>query len=211
LVSKRIRKFAIGTAITGGVLVGIILLSRRFQVGSTIVEGFAGLGRTITGGPLALIEEFAKGAGQIGEEAKKISENFQRSLSGGLLASEQALFGGGGFQGGTVTEESLTTQVGQNIPTFLSNAFKAFEPDLTRDTEKAPTSRVLEVAPLFTFGAQAKRIQTQVTNAEQPNNKTTPFGGFDSSQAQETEFQKQLAITRSKFPQFFKLPDTGKQ
>jgi len=128
-----------------------------------------------------------------------------------LLLSEQEIFGGGGFAGGTVTEQSLTTQVGEKIPRFLSNAFKAFEPDLTRDVEKPPKSQILDVASVFSFPVQTRRVQRLVTNAEQANDKSAAFGGFSSAQKQESELQKALAQSRARFPQFFKLPDTGKQ
>jgi len=198
-----IRKRATGLLITGGVIVGIILLAQRFGIGGRIIGGFGDLAGVLTEGPLKFIEVFAEGAGKIGEEAVKISENFQRSLSGGLLASEQTLFGGGGFVGGTITEETITTQPGQKFPEFLSSAFKAFAPQPGPTTPDRPAGKsIFDVARAFTRQAQERRLA--FTSGVQVG-KTTAFGGLGNVLSQEAALQKAIAESRERFSQFFKV------
>jgi len=203
---KFVRKKAISLGVTGAVIVGVILLAQRFGIGGRLVEGFGGLGKLVTEGPLKFIEEFAKGAGQIGTESVKISENFQRALGGGLLASEQELFGGGGFVGGTITEQAVSTQAGEKFPTFLKNAFAAFDPGLSTKNKRSTTKKpdpenVFNVAKAFAPAVQAKRISLQIT----ANPKTTAFGGFAGVVEQESALQKAIAKSRQLNPQFFNI------
>jgi len=192
-----VRGRAVQLLITGGVIVGVILVAQRFGVGTRIIGGFGDLAGVITQGPLKFLEVFAQGAGSIGEEAVRISENFQRALSGGLLASEQELFGGGGFAGGTITPETLTTQPGQALPRFLSEAFRVFTPQPVPTTVDRPAgTSIFDVATAFTRQAQEARIATADISG---------FGGFTSAQEQEAALQKAIAESRQRFSQFFKV------
>lgn len=196
-IIKKVRGTAIRVLITGGVIVGVILIAQRFGVGGRIIGGFGDLAGVLTQGPLEFIKTFAEGAGQIGSEAIKISENFQRSLAGGLLASEQTLFGGGGFVGGTITEESLTTQPSQKFPEFLQSAFKAFTPQPGPTTPDRPAGKsIFDVATAFTRQAQETRLSLQ---------QGTTFGGFGDPISQEAALQKAIAESREKFSEFFKV------
>jgi len=193
-----VKKTTVKLLITGGVIVGVILVAQKFGVGGRIIGGFGDLAGVFTEGPLQFLKVFAEGAGKIGEEAIKISENFQRSLSGGLLASEQELFGGGGFVGGTITEERLTTQIGQTIPTFLQSAFRAFSPQPGPTTPDRPAgSSIFDVASKFTRQAQEFRLSG--------GNVTPISGGFSSPIDAEAALQKAIAESRQLFPQFFKV------
>jgi len=197
-ITKPIRNTAIKVLITGGVIVGVILVAQRFGIGGRVIEGLGGLGGVLTQGPLEFLKVFALGAGQIGEEAVKISENFQRALSGGLLASEQKLFGGGGFVGGTITPETILTQPGQTLPELLRSAFTAFTPQPGPTTPDRPAGQsILDVAGAFTRRAQEFRLAggglTQIRGAI-----LTPL-------ERETALQIELAKSRELFPQFFKV------
>ncbi|MEE9215745.1 MAG: hypothetical protein V3U54_13400 [Thermodesulfobacteriota bacterium] len=199
-----VRKRAINLLITGGVIVGVILIAQRFGIGGRIVEGFGGLAGTLTQGPLEFIRVFAEGAGQIGTEAIRISENFQRALAGGLLLSEQEIFGGGGFPGGTITEQTVTTQPGQVFPEFLRSAFQVFAPQPTPTTPDRPAGQsIFDVARAFTRQAQESRIALVTTAAGLPG--TTAFGGFGGALEQEAALQKAIAEARERFSQFFKV------
>jgi len=199
MVVKRIRNTAIKILITGGVIVGVVLIAQRFGIGGKIIGGFGDLAGVVTQGPLEFIKVFAEGAGQIGTEAVKISENFQRSLSGGLLASEQTLFGGGGFVGGTVTEASILTQPGFQLPDFLKSALEAFTPSRTPDRVAGQT--VFDISSAFTRQAQEFRLAGGGLIAT-PGSE---FGGFDTGIQQETALQIALAKSRQLFPEFFKV------
>lgn len=198
-----VRKTAVKILITGGVIVGVILIAQRFGIGGRIIGGFGDLAGVLTEGPLQFIKVFAEGAGKIGEEAVKVSENFQRSLSGGLLLSEQELFGGGGFVGGTITLQRLTTQPGQTLPAFLQSAFKAFPTQPQPTTSDSPAgSSIFDIASQFTRQAQEFRLSGgNVTSV----GGTSAFGGFGTPIAQESALQKALAKSRQLFPQFFKV------
>lgn len=199
-----VRGTAIKILITGGVIVGVILIAQRFGVGGRIIGGFGDLAGVITQGPLEFIKVFAAGAGQIGTEAVKISENFQRSLAGGLLLSEQEIFGGGGFPGGTVTEQTLTTQPGQVFPEFLTSAFQVFAPQPTPTTPDRPAGQsIFDVATAFTRRAQEVRLANVTAAARLPG--TTAFGGFGGAFEQEAALQKAIAEARERFSQFFKV------
>jgi len=201
---KKARGTAIKILITGGVIVGVILIAQRFGVGTRIIGGFSDLAGVLTQGPLGFIKVFAQGAGQIGAEAVKISENFQRALSGGLLASEQELFGGGGFAGGTITEQTVTTQPGQVFPEFLSSAFQIFAPQPGPTTPDKPAGQsIFDVARAFTRQAQETRIQNVFQAIQIPG--TTAFGGFGGAFEQEAALQKAIAEARERFSQFFKV------
>jgi len=199
-ITKPIRNTAIKVLITGGVIVGVILVAQRFGIGGRVIEGLGGLGGVLTQGPLEFLKVFAAGAGQIGEEAVKISENFQRALSGGLLASEQTLFGGGGFVGGTVTPETiLTIPGGDPLPQFLREAFTAFTPQPSPTTPDRPAGQsILDVAGAFTRRAQEFRLAggglTQISGSQ-----LTPL-------ERETALQLAVAKSREQFSEFFKLP-----
>jgi len=198
---KFIRNKAVSIGLTAGVLIGAIFLAQRFNVGGKIAEGFGGLGAFFPNLAKSFASGAAGGAGGLGEELVKISENFQRALGGGLLLSEQTITGGGGFVGGTANETLLTTQVGQQFPTFLKNAFTAFEPAAStknkRSTTKIPDpENVFNVAKAFNPGAQAKRVSLQAG---------TSFGGFGSAQEQEKNLQTEIAKSRQLFPQFFNI------
>jgi len=198
MVVKRARNTAIKVLITGGVIVGVILVAQRFGIGGKVVEGFGGLASTITAAPLEFLKQFALGAGSIGEEAVKVSENFQRALSGGLLASEQKIFGGGGFAGGTVTEETLTTQPGKLIPEFLASAFSVFPAQRTPSTPDRPAGKsAFDIVSAFTREAQEGRISGFQTRT-----------GFSSAQEQEAALQAEIARQRQLNPQFFTLRDS---
>ena len=200
-----VRKRVISLLITGGVIVGVILIAQRFGVGGRIIGGFGDLAGVLTQGPLKFIEVFAQGAGQIGTEAVKISENFQRALAGGLLLSEQELFGGGGFPGGTITEQTLTTQPGQIFPEFLRSAFQVFTPQPTPTTLDRPAGQsIFDVAAAFTRQAQERRI-AGVTTAAELGTGGTAFGGFAGAIEQEAALQKAIAEARERFSQFFKV------
>ena len=204
MVVKRVRGIAIKILITGGIIVGVILLAQRFGVGGRIIGGFGDLAGVLTQGPLKFIEVFAQGAGQIGTEAVKISENFQRALAGGLLLSEQEIFGGGGFPGGTITEQTLTTQPGQIFPEFLRSAFQAFAPQPTPTTPDRPAGQsIFDVATAFTRRAQERRIAGVTAAATQPGG--TAFGGFGGALEQESALQKAIAESRQRFSEFFKV------
>ena len=197
-----VRKTAIKLLITGGVIVGVILIAQRFGVGGRIIGGFGDLAGVLTQGPLEFIKVFAAGDGQIGTEAVKISENFQRALAGGLLLSEQELFGGGGFPGGTITEQTITTQAGQIFPEFLTRAFQVFAPQPGPTTLDRPAgSSIFDVATAFTRQAQEARI-ANVTIAGEGS---TAFGGFGGALEQESALQKAIAESRERFSQFFKV------
>jgi len=204
-----VRKRAISLLITGGVIVGVILIAQRFGIGGRIVEGFGGLAGTLTQGPLEFIKVFAQGAGQIGTEAVKISENFQRALAGGLLLSEQELFGGGGFPGGTITEQTLTTQPGQVLPEFLRNALQIFAPQPQPTTPDRPAGQsIFDITSAFTRVAQERRVQLQLGTAPVISGVTqggTLFGGFGGAIGQESALQKAIAESRESFSQFFKV------
>ena len=47
-----IRKTAIKILITGGVIIGVILIAQRFGVGGRIIGGFGDLAGVLTQGPL---------------------------------------------------------------------------------------------------------------------------------------------------------------
>jgi len=192
-----VRGTAVKILITGGVIVGVILVAQRFGVGGRIVGGFGDLAGVLTQGPLEFLKVFAEGAGQIGKEAVAISENFQRSLSGGLLGSEQELFGGGGFVGGTITEETVFTNPGQRLPEFLSSALKAFTPQRTPTTPDRPAGKsILDVASAFTRQAQETRLASRSQLVT-----SSTLGPVE----REAALQKLLAETRERFPQFFKV------
>ncbi len=201
-----VRGTAVKILITGGVIVGVILIAQRFGIGGRIIGGFGDLAGVITEGPLKFLQTFAEGAGQLGTEFIKVSENFQRSLAGGLLLSEQELFGGGGFPGGTITEQRITTQPGQELPQFLRAALKTFQPGPTTPDRPAGQS-VFDIARGFTRSVQEGRI-TAVTQAAEGLGRQggTAFGGFSSAVAQEAALQKAIAESRQKFSQFFKVP-----
>ena len=199
-----VRKRVINLLITGGVIIGVILIAQRFGVGGRIIGGFGDLAGVLTQGPLKFIEVFAAGAGQIGTEATKIAENFQRALSGGLLLSEQEIFGGGGFPGATITEQTVTTQPGQVFPEFLREAFQVFTPQPQPTTPDRPAGQsVFDVARAFTRRAQETRIARVTTAAGLPG--TTPFGGFGGPLQQEAALQKAIAEARERFSQFFRI------
>lgn len=199
-----VRKRVISLLITGGLIVGVILIAQRFGIGGRIVEGFGGLAGTLTQGPLEFLKVFAEGAGQIGTEAVRISENFQRSLAGGLLLSEQEIFGGGGFPGGTITEQTVTTQPGQVFPEFLRSAFQVFAPQPGPTTPDRPAGQsIFDVARAFTRQAQESRISLVTAAAALPG--TTSFGGFGGAIEQEAALQKTIAEARERFSQFFKV------
>lgn len=193
----KVRGTAVRLLITGGVIVGVIIIAQRFGIGGRIIEGFGGLAGTLTQAPLEFIKVFAEGAGQIGTEAVKISENFQRAVAGGLLLSEQEIFGGGGFPGGTITEQTLTTQPGQTLPEFLRSAFTVFTPQPSPTTPDRPAgSSIFDVVTGFTRQAQEARISQASISG---------FGGFGSALEQEAALQKAIAESREKFSQFFKV------
>jgi len=193
-----IKKTAIKILITGGVLVAVILIAKKFNIGTKVIGGFGDLAGVITGGPLQFLKSFAEGAGEIGEEAVKVSENFQRALSGGLLASEQELFGGGGFVGGTRTEQTLRTIPGGNkFPSFLENAFTAFQPDLLRIPTRPKASQIFNISSAFTPQAQDFRLSG--------GNVTAIRTSFANRLDQEAALQKAIAQSRQRFPEFFKV------
>jgi len=196
-----VRKRAISLGITLAVIVGGIFLLQRFNVGGKLTDAAGGLGSFFPSLGQSFAQQFAVGASDFGNELKKIGENFQRSLGGGLLASEQTIFGGGGFPGGTVTEQTLTTQAGKIFPDFLSNAFAAFKPVEDAARRRVPES-IFDVSKAFTPTAQTERITTVTTR---PESFSSAFGGFGTSQAQESALQKAIAQTRQLFPQFFKV------
>jgi len=201
-----VRGTAVKILITGGVIVGVILIAQRFGIGGRIIGGFGDLAGVLTQGPLKFIEIFAQGAGQLGAEAIKISENFQRSLAGGLLLSEQELVGGGGFPGGTITEQTVTTQPGQALPQFLQSALTVFQPRPGTPDRPAGQS-VFDIARGFTRSVQEGRI-TAVTQAAEGLGRQggTAFGGFGGAVSQEAALQKAIAESRERFSQFFKAP-----
>lgn len=202
----RVRKFAIGSGVTIGVILLLLAASKRFDIGGKLTSAAGGAGSFFPGLVEAFGSSFAEGAGSLGDEFRKIGENFQRSLGGGLLFSEQEALGGGGFPGGTVTERTVTRQPGQKIPTFLDNALKAFEPDLTQARENVRNrplpSQVLSLPSVFKSQSTANRERTFIE--QNPSG----FGSFTEAEA---ALQKAIAESRQKFPQFFKLPDTGRQ
>jgi len=208
---KFIRKRVIGIGITLAVIGGGVLLLSRFDIGSKLTGAAGGAGSFLPNVAKAFTSQFAVGAGELGTEVSKISENFQRSILGGLLGSELEQFGGGGFAGGTVTEQTVTTQPGQSFPEFLKNAFNVFKPvpiDRATQVKASNTGSVFNVASAFTRTAQQSRIlQAEATAAKVAAGTTgsSAFGGFDSALAQEAELQKQIALSREKFPEFFKV------
>jgi len=203
---KFIRKKAISLGLTAGLIIGAIFLAQRFNVGGRIAEGFGGLGAFLPNIAKTFVSGFAEGTGGLGEEAVKVSENFQRALAGGLLFSEQKQFGGGGFVGGTATPETLTTIPGGGpFPTFLKNAFSAFDPGLStknqRSTKKVPDpENIFNVAKAFTPAVQQRRVAFEGGTIER-----TQFGGFGSSQEQEKQLQIAIAKSRQLNPQFFNI------
>ena len=204
-----IRKRVINLLITGGIIVGVILIAQRFSVGGRIVEGFGGLAGTITQGPLEFIKIFAEGAGQIGTEAVKISENFQRALAGGLLLSEQEIFGGGGFPGGTITEQTVTTQPGQALPEFLRSALQVFTPAQPRPgTPDRPAGQsVFDIASGFSRVAQERRVALQLgagVSLRGVTQRGSEFGLFSGAVEQESALQKAIAESMERFAQFFR-------
>jgi len=161
------------------------------------------LAGVLTQGPLEFIKVFAEGAGQIGQEAVRVSENFQRSLAGGLLLSEQEIFGGGGFAGGTITEQTVITQPGARLPEFFQEALRVFEPQPVPTTIDRPSgTSVFDIAAGFTRRAQERRITQANIQAEQGGG---TFGGFGTALGQEAALQKAIAESRARFPQFFKV------
>ena len=193
-----VKKKAGGLLLTGAFLVGVILVAKHFKLGGKITEGFGALGSTLTDAPLEFIKAVAEGAGQIGQESVKISENFQRSLGGGLLASEQKLFGGAGFAGGTINTDTILTRPGQDLPTLLRNALdvfgsnNSFGSDTSRASSKLGTS-IFDIRRAFTPAAQERRISGFQESS-----------GFSSAQEQETALQIAIAESRAKFGEFFK-------
>jgi len=147
----------------------------------------------------------------LGEELVKISENFQRALGGGLLLSEQELTGGGGFVGGTLTEQTLSTIPGEKFPAFLKNAFSAFDPGVSNKNKRSTTKKpdpenIFNVAKAFTPQTQLRRIsQQQKTAALIGKSSGTAFGGFESAIKQESALQIAIAKSRQLNPQFFKI------
>jgi len=208
---KFIRKKVFGIGITAGVIIGAIFLAQRFNIGGKIAEGFGGLGAFLPNIAKTFVSGFAEETGGLGEEAVKVSENFQRALAGGLLFSEQEQFGGGGFVGGTVTEQTLSTiPGGDKFPTFLKNAFAAFDPGLSnkniRSTTKKPDpENVFNVAKAFTPIAQQSRIQKQEIQKPTTGITSSAFGGFSSATGQESALQKAIAKSRQLNPQFFNV------
>lgn len=206
-----VRKRVISTGVTLGLIgVGLFLLS-RFNVGDRLIESAGGAGAFFPNIFRSFIGGGAEATGGLQEQAVKIGENLQRALGGGLLLSEQEALGGGGFPGGTVTEENVITPPGGDLPNFLQNAFKAFKPKIP-DTNERPPSRIFNVQTAFTPQAQTRRIVTQESiNAEESNQRLSqPFGGFGSAIQQESALQREIAKTRANFPQFFKVNvDTG--
>ena len=195
---KRVRNAAIKLLITGGVIIGVIYVAKRFGIGGQITEGFGALGSTLTDAPLALIKSIAEGSGQIGAETIKISENFQRALGGGLLGSEQKLFGGGGFVGGTINESTILTRPGESLPDFLRNALNVFGSnnsfgnDPSRASSKLGSS-VFDIRRAFDTFTQQRRLEGFQESS-----------GFNSAIEQETALQLAIAESRAKFGEFFK-------
>jgi len=193
---KFVRNTAIKILITGGVIVGVILIAQRFGIGGRIVGGFGDLAGVLTEGPLQFIKVFAEGAGQIGQEAVRVSENFQRSIAGGLLGSELEAFGGGGFPGGTITEQTVTTQPGARLPEFLEQALTVFQPQPRPTTPDRPAGQsVFDIASAFTRTAQEFRVG---------GGGGSVFTDLNPLQ-RESALQKAIAESREKFPQFFKV------
>ncbi len=210
-VGKRVRGAAIGTGLTAVTIIGIIFLAQRFGVGSKIIEGFGGLGSTIGEAPLAFVKELARSAGELGEESRKISENFQRATLGGLLGSELKQFGGGGFVGGTATPETLLNTGGTDLPTFLSNAFSVFGKGDSGD--QVPRTSIFNVSSAFSTGAQARRLQS-TTNANtvsgfinrfgtSRDTSSGGFGGFGDALKQEQALQEAIAASRAIYGEYF--------
>lgn len=193
---KFVRRKATSLALTAGFIIGLAFLAQRFGVGGRISGAAGSLGSTLTDIPSEFLKSFSLGAGGIGEQAVSISENFQRALSGGLLASEQRLFGGGGFAGGTANEQTLTTQPGATLPKFLENAFTAFGSNQTPTSQLSSKigSSVFDVARGFTQRAQQARVRG-----------FQPSTGFSDPQSQAQALQEEIAKSRASFAEFFKV------
>ena len=188
---------------------GAVFLLSRFNVGERLAGAAGGAGGFFPDVAKAFTSSFAEGAGELGSQLRQIGENFQRQFSGGLLLSEQEIFGGGGFPGGTVAPETLLTQPGQQLPSFLQDAFRFFEPrPQERSVRKKAQLRssVFAVKSAFNPFAQQRRIQLTQRRAQNVRSGKLSgdiFGGFDTAQKQEAALQKQIALSRQQFPEFF--------
>jgi len=205
-----IRKRVFGVGITIAVILGAVVVASRFDIGGRLIGAAGGAGSTIPNILSAFTGSFAEGVSGLGANLASIGENFQRAISGGLLFSEQEAFGGAGVAGGTLTEQTLTTQAGADIPQFLSSLFQA-KPSATPSSARVSSAQrsgsVLSVRSVFTPEAQTRRISFSERNAAEleagRDTGTTAFGGFSSSFEQEAELQRQLAESRRLFPEFF--------
>jgi len=68
----RVRKFAIGSAVTVGVVLLLLAGSKRFNIGGRIQSAVGGLGSFLPGLGESFASNFAEGAGGFGETLNSI-------------------------------------------------------------------------------------------------------------------------------------------
>lgn len=85
-MAKRTRNAAVKLLVAGGVIVGVIFVADKTNLGTRIINGAKGLGetigKTVTGLPAGIISGGAQGAGELGNTAATAGADFQEFVTG---------------------------------------------------------------------------------------------------------------------------------
>lgn len=179
MVSKRIRRTAIGVGTTAVILGGLIVLSRRTDAGGFLTEGLRGFGNTVgqalTQPFVGLIQGVTEGGRDIAESAGIAGADVQEQFTGNRNAIIDALnnlFKNN--QGGNQLEIS----------------------DAVREAARQSSNTVNNLLASGT-GRFLKPI------GDFQGDPSGQFGGFGTSKTQEDALAALIEENKRKFPEFF--------
>ena len=174
---KKVRNIAIGTGLTIALLAGAIILARKTNAGSTIVEGLQGFGRAtgqaITAPFTGLVTGVSEGAGELGTTALKTGADAQEFLFG-----NRNFFGDlfGGDDNGLRLAPGKSININPNQRGVTLSTRVSQNPQLSQD--------------LINIGVTGDPVANE-------------FAGFGSAKAQEDALRRLIEENKRKFGSFF--------
>jgi len=194
-----VRGFVIGKIGSVGIIVGLIigaaLISKRFDLGPTVLGALKGFGSNVGQGITApfqgILEGLTIGGEDLGESAVSLSEGFQSSVLKTLGITDKTVF----FPPTNTDQNKLSI-----TPTATSNTGSSGGFEIDSIISKLNTE-------IFSVDNIKRRLGSSgggTTSSSIPARTSLPFGGFGSAQGQETALTQAIAESLNKFPGAFK-------
>lgn len=207
VVQKKIRSAAMGVGVTAGVLLGVAIIFKKFNLGGQVLDSLKGFGVTAGKGVLAPITGLVEGV-QVG------GADLQEQVTGNRNAI-------GNWWNGVIDEWNNIGSGGSIIPEVEGSLFdwKGILGDIDKQQARPTTTRTrkenqtsLSLSNVFSD----KSIQDRLTRAIQANTggRTTSrgtsrdtskggYGGYGSAEKQEIELRKAIEESKKEYAEYF--------